>query len=82
MSKVHVAIVGATGAVGTTILEKLIERNFPYDTIKLLASKRSAGKEIEVNGQTFVVEETTPEAFEGVQIAFFSAGGTISETFA
>lgn len=82
MSKVQVAIVGATGAVGTTILEKLMERNFPYDTIKLLASKRSAGKEIEVKGQTFVVEETTPEAFEGVQIAFFSAGGSISEKLA
>lgn len=82
MSKVHVAIVGATGAVGTTILEKLIERDFPYETIKLLASKRSAGKEVTVNGHTFVVEETTPEAFEGVQIAFFSAGGSISEKLA
>lgn len=82
MSKVQVAIVGATGAVGTTILEKLMERDFPYDTIKLLASKRSAGKEVEVNDQTFIVEETTPEAFEGVQIAFFSAGGSISEKLA
>lgn len=82
MSKVNVAIVGATGAVGTKILEKLLERNFPSSSIKLLASKRSAGREIEVGGQKFTVEETAPEAFEGVDIAFFSAGGAISEMFA
>lgn len=82
MSKVNVAIVGATGAVGTKILEKLLERNFPSSSIKLLASKRSAGKEIEAGGQKFIVEETKPEAFAGVDIAFFSAGGSISEMFA
>ena len=82
MSKVNVAIVGATGAVGTKILEKLLERNFPSNSIKLLASKRSAGKEIEAGGQQFIVEETLPEAFDGVDIAFFSAGGKISEMFA
>ncbi len=82
MSKVNVAIVGATGAVGTKILEKLLERNFPSSSIKLLASKRSAGKEIEAGGQKFIVEETKPEAFEGVDIAFFSAGGSISEKLA
>lgn len=82
MSKVNVAIVGATGAVGTKILEKLLERNFPSSSIKLLASKRSAGKEIEVSRRKFIVEETAPEAFDGVDIAFFSAGGSISERFA
>lgn len=82
MSKVNVAIVGATGAVGTKILEKLLERNFPSSSIKLLASKRSAGKEIEAGGQKFIVEETKLEAFEGVDIAFFSAGGSISEKLA
>ncbi|ARK25817.1 aspartate-semialdehyde dehydrogenase [Sporosarcina sp. P37] len=82
MKNVNVAIVGATGAVGTKILEKLVERNFPAASIKLLASKRSAGKEIKAGGETYVVEETTPKAFEGIDIAFFSAGGSISEKFA
>lgn len=82
MTTVNVAIVGATGAVGTKILEKLLERKFPANSIKLLASKRSAGKEISAGGQKFIVEETTPEAFVGIDIAFFSAGGKISELFA
>ncbi|PID22678.1 aspartate-semialdehyde dehydrogenase [Sporosarcina sp. P3] len=82
MKNVNVAIVGATGAVGTKILEKLVERNFPATSIKLLASKRSAGNEIEAGGKTYIVQETTPEAFEGIDIAFFSAGGSISEKFA
>ncbi|MCG7342921.1 aspartate-semialdehyde dehydrogenase [Sporosarcina sp. ACRSL] len=78
----NVAIVGATGAVGTQILAKLVERNFPAKSIKLLASKRSAGVEITAGGQTYIVEETVPESFEGVDIAFFSAGGSISQKFA
>lgn len=82
MSELNIAIVGATGAVGTTILEKLLERKFPASSIKLLASKRSAGKEISAGGQTFIVEETVPEAFDQIDIAFFSAGGSISEMFA
>ncbi|EGQ27468.1 aspartate-semialdehyde dehydrogenase [Sporosarcina newyorkensis 2681] len=82
MKNVNVAIVGATGAVGTKILEKLVERNFPAKSIKLLASKRSAGNEIKAGGNTYIVQETTPEAFEGIDIAFFSAGGSISEMFA
>lgn len=82
MSKVNVAIIGATGAVGSTILEKLLERKFPSSSIKLLASKRSAGKEVEAGGQKFVIEEATSEAFDGVDVAFFSAGGSISEKLA
>ena len=82
MKNVNVAIVGATGAVGTKILEKLVERNFPATSIKLLASKRSAGNEIKAGGTTYIVQETTPDAFEGIDIAFFSAGGSISEKFA
>lgn len=78
----NVAIVGATGAVGTKILEKLLERKFPANSIKLLASKRSAGLEITAGDQTYIVEETVPESFEGVDIAFFSAGGSISQKFA
>ena len=82
MKKVNVAIVGATGAVGTKILEKLLDRNFPVQSIKLLASKRSAGAEITAGGHKYIVEETVPESFEGIDIAFFSAGGSISEKFA
>lgn len=82
MRKVNVAIVGATGAVGTKILEKLLERDFPIESIKLLASKRSAGTEIKAGGNSYTVEETVPESFEGVDIAFFSAGGDISKKFA
>lgn len=82
MKKVNVAIVGATGAVGTKILEKLMERDFPAASIKLLASKRSAGTEITANGNVYVVEELVPESFDGVDIAFFSAGGDISKRFA
>ncbi|MER2089921.1 MAG: aspartate-semialdehyde dehydrogenase [Sporosarcina sp.] len=82
MKKVNVAIVGATGAVGTKILEKLLERDFPVQSIKLLASKRSAGTEISAGGHNYIVEETVPESFDGIDIAFFSAGGSISEKFA
>lgn len=82
MKNVNVAIVGATGAVGTKILEKLLERNFPVQSIKLLASKRSAGIEIMAGGHNYIVEETVPESFDGIDIAFFSAGGSISEKFA
>ncbi|QUG41136.1 aspartate-semialdehyde dehydrogenase [Psychrobacillus sp. INOP01] len=77
-----VAIVGATGAVGQKIIEKLVERSFPYTTLKLLASKKSAGKQVEVNGSSYTIEEATPEAFEGVDVAFFSAGGSISKALA
>ncbi|MER2077106.1 aspartate-semialdehyde dehydrogenase [Psychrobacillus psychrotolerans] len=77
-----VAIVGATGAVGQKIIEKLVERSFPYKTLKLLASKKSAGKQVEVDGSSYTIEEATPEAFEGIDVAFFSAGGSISKVLA
>lgn len=80
--KFTTAIVGATGAVGQKIIEKLVERSFPFAELKLLASKKSAGKQIEVNGKNYTIEEATPEAFEGVDIAFFSAGGSISKALA
>src|SRR5881394_2548490 len=79
---VHVAIVGATGAVGQEFLTVLAERNFPIKSLRLLASARSAGKPVTFNGQTHTVEELTHDSFEGVQIAFFSAGGSISKEFA
>ena len=77
-----VAVVGATGAVGSKMMEKLIERKFPIGYIKFLASARSAGKPIEFNGTTYTIEEATPESFEGVDIALFSAGGSVSEALA
>lgn len=77
-----VAVVGATGAVGTKMMEQLIKRNFPIGVIKFLASARSAGKPIEFNGMTYTIEEATPEAFEGVNVALFSAGGSVSAVLA
>jgi aspartate-semialdehyde dehydrogenase len=79
---VNVAIVGATGAVGQEFLNVLAERKFPIKTLKLLASARSAGKQVQFAGQTYTVEELTHDSFKGVQIAFFSAGGSISKEFA
>lgn len=77
-----VAVVGATGAVGTKMMEQLAKRKFPIGKIKLLASKKSAGKDITFNGQSYTIEEATPEAFEGVDIALFSAGGAVSKVLA
>ncbi|QIC48855.1 aspartate-semialdehyde dehydrogenase [Lysinibacillus sphaericus] len=77
-----VAVVGATGAVGSKMMEQLIKRKFPIGNIKFLASARSAGKSIEFNGQTYTIEEAAPEAFEGVNVALFSAGGSVSAVLA
>ena len=83
MSKNYtVAVVGATGAVGEKMMEQLQKRNFPIKHIKFLASKRSAGKSIEFKGQSYTIEEATPEAFDGVDIALFSAGGAVSKILA
>ena len=73
-----VAVVGATGAVGRTMIQVLLERRFPIETLRLLASARSAGKTLEVGGRTVTVEEATPEVFAGIDIALFSAGKTTS----
>ncbi|MGD7654668.1 MAG: aspartate-semialdehyde dehydrogenase [Verrucomicrobiales bacterium] len=82
MNEPHVAIVGATGAVGVEMLLCLEQRNFPVGKIKLLASSRSAGKTTTFRGETVTIEELTHESFEGVDIALFSAGGGISRDFA
>src|SRR3982751_970621 len=79
---VNVAIVGATGAVGQEFLTVLAERDFPIRNFKLLASARSVGKTVTFAGKTYTVEELTHDSFQGVQIAFFSAGGSISKEFA
>lgn len=81
MKKYKVAIVGATGAVGREMLRCVIQYKFPYESIKLLASARSAGKVLEQDGLSFTVEELTENSFEGIEIAFWSAGGSISEKY-
>jgi aspartate-semialdehyde dehydrogenase len=77
----HVAIVGATGAVGEEMLLCLEQRNFPVAKLTLLASARSAGKKIPFRGEEIVVQELTHDSFAGVDIALFSAGGGISLEF-
>lgn len=74
-----VAIVGATGAVGGEFLRLFAERKFPIRDLKLLASERSVGKEMEFNGKTYQVQEAVESAFEGVEVAFFSAGASRSK---
>ena len=82
MKKVNVAVVGATGAVGNQMIECLEERNFPLKSIKLLASAKSVGRELQFKGESIKVEELTENSFGGVDIALFSAGGSTSEKFA
>jgi aspartate-semialdehyde dehydrogenase len=81
-SEFSVAVVGATGAVGQQIIKLLEDRNFPVGNLRLLASSRSRGKKIEFKGKRFVVEELDENSFQGVQIAFFCAGGEFSEKYA
>jgi len=76
-----IAVVGATGAVGTLILQMLQERKFPYKTIKFLASFRSAGKKLTFNGKEHVIEELKPEAFDGVQLAIASTPDETARDF-
>jgi len=78
----QVAIVGASGAVGVEMIHTLERRSFPVEQLRLLASSRSAGKELAFKGKRLVVEELTQESFKGVDIALFSAGGGISKTYA
>lgn len=77
----NVAIAGATGAVGNQMIECLEERNFPVGKIKYLASERSVGKILEFKGKPVAVELLDHNAFEGIDIALFSAGGSRSEEF-
>ncbi len=78
----HVAIAGATGAVGQEFLQVLAERQFPIDRLTVLASARSAGKTVQFKGLDLTVQELTPDSFKDVDIALFSAGGSISKAFA
>jgi aspartate-semialdehyde dehydrogenase len=78
----HVAVVGATGAVGQQMIQTLEKRQFPIEKISLLSSARSAGKKVLFRGEEVTVQEATPESFEGVDIALFSAGGSVSKALA
>lgn len=81
MKKYNVAILGATGAVGGEFLRLIEERKFPFNELRLLASKRSAGTKIQLMGKEYTVQEATKDSFEGIDIALF-AGGSISKEFA
>ena len=78
----HVAVVGATGAVGIEMIKTLEKRNFPVGKLTLLASARSVGKKLKFKCQDITVTELTRDAFAGIDIALFSAGGGISKEFA
>ncbi len=77
----HVAVVGATGAVGQEFMRVLEQRNFPFEKITFLASSRSAGKPITFKGKTYTVQELKEDSFKGIGLALFSAGGSISKKF-
>jgi aspartate-semialdehyde dehydrogenase len=78
----HVAIVGATGAVGVEMLKVLERRQFPVGKLTLLASARSAGRTVSFGGEKVTVQELREDSFSGVDVALFSAGGSISKKFA
>jgi aspartate-semialdehyde dehydrogenase len=80
--KPHVAVVGATGAVGLEMIKTLEKRNFPVGKLTLLASARSVGKKLKYRGEEITVKELKKDSFGGIDIALFSAGGSISKEFA
>jgi aspartate-semialdehyde dehydrogenase len=83
MSKnLHVAIVGATGAVGVEMIKTLEKRKFPVSKLTLLASARSVGKKLPFHGEDLEIQELREDSFAGVDVALFSAGGDISKKFA
>ncbi|MGD1084422.1 MAG: aspartate-semialdehyde dehydrogenase [Verrucomicrobiota bacterium] len=81
-SKPYMAVVGATGAVGLEMIKTLEKRNFPVGQLTLLASARSVGKKLPFRGKQIAVAELTRDSFAGMDIALFSAGGSISKEFA
>jgi len=76
-----IALVGATGAVGTIIRRLLEERKFPFEKIKFLASSRSAGRELPFAGKSYTIEELAPDAFDGVQLAIASTPDDVARDF-
>jgi aspartate-semialdehyde dehydrogenase len=82
MKKYHIAIVGATGAVGAELLRVLERRNFPVASMHPIGSSRSAGKSVQFKGQSIPVEELSKNSFDQIDIAFFSAGSDVSRQYA
>ena len=82
MREYNVAVVGATGVVGTEMISTLERRNFPVKKLSLLASERSLGKKLTFRGEEYSVKVLNEDSFKGVEIGLFSAGGSISERFA
>ena len=78
----RVGIVGATGAVGQELIALLAAHAFPLAELRPLASARSAGKSIDFAGKKILVMEATPDAFAGLNVCFFAAGGTVTKTLA
>ena len=81
MAGYRVAVIGATGAVGRTMLRVLEERRFPVEALRVTASARSAGRVVEFRGRPHTVEETTEASFDGMQVAFFAGGDGASGQF-
>lgn len=82
MKVYNVAVVGATGAVGNEMISILEQRDFPINELRLLASERSAGEKLPFRGHNVTVQQLTEHSFEGVDIGLFSAGASVSKTFA
>ena len=78
MRRPRVAILGVTGAVGQEFLSILEQRNFPLQSLKLLASKKSAGKKVKFCGQDYTIEEARPDSFKDIDLVLSSAGGAVS----
>src|SRR2546429_131546 len=78
MKGYHIAVVGATGAAGTELLRVLERRNFPVASLRLIGSKRSAGKSVRFREEPISVQELDDRSFDKIDIAFFSAGGDVS----
>ena len=79
MKKYNVAILGATGAVGQEFLDIIAERRFPFKSLRMLASARSAGKKLDYLGKTYTIEEAGANSFNGIDIALFAGGGISKE---
>jgi len=81
-ASINVGIVGATGAVGQELLQLLHARSFPFASLRLFASARSAGKVVECAGRKYTVEEAKPGVFGDIDVAFFAAGGPVTRALA
>jgi aspartate-semialdehyde dehydrogenase len=81
MKSYHIALVGATGAVGAELLSVLERRSFPVASLRAISSPRSAGKSVSFRNQPVVVEELTERSFDKIEIAFFSAGSELSRKY-